>query len=140
MLLIRPALQKDLEFLTSLESLEVDGFSAQSIEEEYLHPASTILVAESKTQIVGFLIYRILENEIEIIRIVVSALHRRQNVGFTLLMQLKQLHPTADAFLEVRNSNLPAINLYKKLGFQSLHVRKKYYRDGEDALVMRRTI
>ena len=39
-------------------------------------------------------------------------------------------------FLEVRSSNTPAINLYKKAGFTNLSVRKKYYDDGEDAVVM----
>ncbi len=38
--------------------------------------------------------------------------------------------------LEVRNSNVPAINLYETFGFKVLSKRKKYYIDGEDALVM----
>jgi ribosomal-protein-alanine N-acetyltransferase len=38
--------------------------------------------------------------------------------------------------LEVRVSNSPAQNLYKKLGFFELQRRKAYYPDGEDAIVM----
>ena len=39
--------------------------------------------------------------------------------------------------LEVRRSNEPAINLYKKFGFEEEGVRKGYYRfGGEDALIM----
>ena len=39
--------------------------------------------------------------------------------------------------LEVRVSNIPAINLYEKFGFSSVGVRKKYYQDNnEDALIM----
>ena len=39
--------------------------------------------------------------------------------------------------LEVRTSNLPAINLYKKYGFETIGVREKYYQDNnEDALIM----
>ena len=38
--------------------------------------------------------------------------------------------------LEVRENNLPAINLYKKMGFETISVRKGYYADGENALVM----
>jgi ribosomal-protein-alanine N-acetyltransferase len=39
-------------------------------------------------------------------------------------------------FLEVRESNFPAINLYKSQGFTQNSIRKKYYQDGENALVM----
>ena len=39
-------------------------------------------------------------------------------------------------FLEVRVSNLPALTLYRKFGFEDLSIRAKYYADGEDALVM----
>jgi ribosomal-protein-alanine N-acetyltransferase len=39
--------------------------------------------------------------------------------------------------LEVRVSNTPAINLYRKLGFEDYGIRKGYYTDtGEDALIM----
>ncbi len=40
------------------------------------------------------------------------------------------------ATLEVRASNLPAQKLYDKLGFDVVGMRRKYYRDGEDGLIM----
>lgn len=42
-----------------------------------------------------------------------------------------------DFFLEVRLSNSPAIKLYESLGMSRVQIRKKYYSDGEDALVMK---
>ena len=42
-----------------------------------------------------------------------------------------------DIFLEVRVSNIPALGLYRKLGFEVLSVRKSYYSEPvEDAYVM----
>ena len=38
--------------------------------------------------------------------------------------------------LEVRKSNYKAINLYSKLGFKNVYIRKNYYQDGEDAILM----
>lgn len=38
--------------------------------------------------------------------------------------------------LEVRAGNAPAIQLYKKLGFAIVGRRQRYYRDGEDGLIM----
>ena len=40
------------------------------------------------------------------------------------------------ASLEVRRSNLPAIALYQELGFHQVAVRRRYYENGEDALLM----
>lgn len=38
--------------------------------------------------------------------------------------------------VEVKSKNFKAINLYIKHGFETLHIRKKYYKDGDDALCM----
>jgi ribosomal-protein-alanine N-acetyltransferase len=40
------------------------------------------------------------------------------------------------SYLEVREHNQPAISLYQKFGFETMYVRKGYYPDGENALVM----
>jgi len=42
----------------------------------------------------------------------------------------------ASSTLEVRAGNLPAKRLYEKLGYEVSGVRKRYYRDGEDGLIM----
>ena len=41
-----------------------------------------------------------------------------------------------DITLEVRVSNDPAIALYRSFGFEEAGVRRRYYQDGEDALIM----
>ncbi len=38
--------------------------------------------------------------------------------------------------LEVKSKNITAINLYQNLGFEKVHERKNYYRDGDTALIM----
>ncbi|MEM4138682.1 MAG: GNAT family N-acetyltransferase, partial [Sulfolobaceae archaeon] len=45
-----------------------------------------------------------------------------------------------EVFLEVRVSNVPAISLYKKLGFREVKVLRYYYADGEDAYLMAREL
>ena len=39
-------------------------------------------------------------------------------------------------YLEVSSSNMPALNLYSRLGFKKVGIRKKYYQDGMDAILM----
>ena len=65
-----------------------------------------------------------------------------QSKGIGSLMLDRIIEINADRgikyfFLEVRTSNLKAVNLYKKLGFKIFMLRKNYYEDnGEDALCM----
>ena len=45
-------------------------------------------------------------------------------------------HAAAKVLLEVRVSNVGALELYRGLGFEEIHRRKRYYDDGEDAIEM----
>lgn len=69
--------------------------------------------------------------------------HRRKGHGRALLSELlryAQREHKRLLLLEVRQSNEPAIRLYRSLGFETTGVRRGYYSDtGEDALEMRIT-
>ncbi|MGN6629402.1 MAG: GNAT family N-acetyltransferase, partial [Candidatus Nitrosocosmicus sp.] len=65
--------------------------------------------------------------------------HRRKNLGEALMIEGINgiiARKGDEIYLEVRSSNLPAISLYEKLGFQTKSLLKSYYRDGEDANLM----
>ena len=47
------------------------------------------------------------------------------------------LPDTKPIMLEVNVKNLPAISLYKKMGFKQISLRKNYY-NTDDAIIMRR--
>lgn len=72
----------------------------------------------------------------------VSEKHRRKKFGFYLLKELINFCADADfefLTLEVRESNTPAINLYKKFGFNEEGRRKNYYTaPKEDAIILTR--
>jgi [ribosomal protein S18]-alanine N-acetyltransferase len=52
------------------------------------------------------------------------------------LLDTAVLRGAVTSTLEVRAGNLPAKRLYEKLGYEVAGVRKRYYRDGEDGLIM----
>ena len=56
----------------------------------------------------------------------------------TLLEGLLRSHAHQAAFLEIRESNQAGMGLYTASGFEVVGRREGYYRDGEDALLMRR--
>lgn len=71
-----------------------------------------------------------------IISIAVHPSYRRRGYGRKLIEHVMGLMG-GFAELQVRKSNEGAINFYKKLGFREIKVLKRYYQDGEDAILMR---
>lgn len=82
--------------------------------------------------------------EMEVYNIAVDEAYRRSGIGKKLLslsLAAGAKNGVVSVFLEVRESNIPAIGLYESLGFVKSGVRKRYYRDtGEDALVYFRSL
>jgi ribosomal-protein-alanine N-acetyltransferase len=78
--------------------------------------------------------------EVHILAIATHPDHRRAGVGAALLghaLAQGRARGCRLATLEVRRGNAPAIALYERAGFRTVHVRARYYQDnGEDALVM----
>jgi len=100
-----------------------------------------------RTEAVGFVLARLAAGEAEILTVAVLRACRRQGLGRRLMdAVLRELHAQrAEAlFLEVDETNAPAIALYRRLGFSQVARREGYYsgpggsRSG--ALVMRRDL
>jgi ribosomal-protein-alanine acetyltransferase len=98
--------------------------------------AFNVMVAERESELAGFMVTRITApGEIEVLNIAVAPEFRRRGIATLLLDSLV----ADEVFLEVRESNLPAQELYRKTGFQIVGRREDYYDDPvETALVMRR--
>ena len=98
--------------------------------------------ADSQTdgQIVAYAFWRLIVDEMHILKIAVTPGLRGQGIASWLLERCFKLsidHGARSAHLEVRPSNKPAVGLYQKLGFEVIGTRPKYYSDTkEDALLM----
>lgn len=102
--------------------------------------ATYAIVATQKNAIIGYAIGWFIERELHIGNIAVR--RDRQGAGFgrELLEDLMREASTRQASyitLEVRASNVKAIALYRRYGFEGIAIKRQYYTDnGEDALVM----
>jgi ribosomal-protein-alanine N-acetyltransferase len=76
--------------------------------------------------------------EVEVFRIATLPTYFRSGVAKFMLSSLFVLFPNKDFFLEVKETNLPARNLYEKVGFEVLEIRKNYYPDQSTAVIMTR--
>ncbi|WP_426996522.1 ribosomal protein S18-alanine N-acetyltransferase [Pseudarthrobacter sp. N5] len=98
------------------------------------------LVAESGAGIVGYAGLMCIEPIADIQTIAVVPEFEGKGVGSALLTELiseSRRRGAADVLLEVRADNPRAQQLYLRFGFEQIHVRPRYYRDGVDALIMR---
>jgi ribosomal-protein-alanine acetyltransferase len=95
-------------------------------------------VAICETRIGGFLVARPLgEGESEVLNLAVSPDFRRKGLGRALLSTLVDGY-RGTIFLEVRESNLAARNLYKSMGFKEISSRPNYYEyPSETAIVLK---
>lgn len=88
----------------------------------------------------GLCFFREVGDDWELLYLFVHPDGRRQGTGRILLqawMDRARDIPVKDLWLEVRVSNHPAISLYESLGFEQSGMRKQYFSDGEDALLMK---
>ncbi|HYZ83989.1 MAG TPA: ribosomal protein S18-alanine N-acetyltransferase [Bryobacteraceae bacterium] len=119
--------------LPSIESIQASSPEASHwYAQDYF--AYNLIVAEIENEVVGFLCWREIAGEGEILNLAVLPTHRRQGIAKVLLQQIPKLERV---FLEVRASNKAAITLYMSHGFRVSGKRLKYYSDPEeDAVVM----
>jgi len=132
----------DLKHIVEIEAASFkDPWPRIAFESELWNSDSMFLKAVIKDNIIAYMILRKLVDEFHIMNIAVAPEHRKKGIAQKLLTYaLENLKGGKLLLLEVRNSNKAAIALYQKNGFTVLHTRKRYYSDGEDAIVMTKEI
>lgn len=119
-------------------------WSRTSIESELSNPLAKYIIAKDMetNQVIGFIGVWIISGEGDITNIGVHPDYRRQNIASGLLNSLINLCKDFDCNLlnlEVRRSNIIAQNLYNKFNFKEIGVRKNYYGNNEDAILMQKS-
>ena len=128
------------EEIEPILSTEFDDFWNSSIlKQELENPNSHYFVAIQNDSIVGFAGVWKAVDEYHITDIVVRKDLRCKGIGSHLLEKLietAKLEKVVSVTLEVNINNVPAKKLYEKYGFQPLGIRKKYYNQTDDAVIM----
>lgn len=106
---------------------------------EYDNPRSSVDLLLEGEELAGYLVSWYLHKELQIMNVATAPTFRRRGVGLALLrqaMERARKRGLERTVLEVRTGNAGAIALYESLGFRRDAVRRRYYVDGEDALLM----
>lgn len=141
---VRPMEFDDLEEVVLLEkTCFTDPWSMETFVHEITknHMASYVVAVDENTnKITGYAGMWIVLDEAHITNVGVLPEYRGKGIGVMLMNRQVKDSIVAGAIkmtLEARVSNEVAINLYKKLGFTQVGIRKRYYEDNnEDAVIM----
>lgn len=138
-LLFRQMVNKDISVVYKIECILFnDPWSEKSFQYELKHNRySYPFIVEENKKIIGYIICWYYMQELHIGNIAVVPDKQRQGIGKYMLEQVFEYFSDFNkAYLEVRESNEKAINLYRTFDFEIMYRRKAYYPNGEDALVM----
>ncbi|TFG17381.1 MAG: N-acetyltransferase [Promethearchaeota archaeon] len=151
--IIRRCTESDLDGVIAVNERELPEdypfFFYKSILDNYPEGFLVACPKEDLSKIVGYIMWRIertpsknslrLINKGHLVSIAVSEEYRRKGIAAALLdssMPAIKIHSINEYVLEVRVSNYGAISLYQKFQYESQGIKKKYYKDGENAYYM----
>lgn len=127
-----------------LDRLALGGlWSAEQWDRELSEPMRPVLGWRRGPLLLALISAWVVVEELQITAVAVHPEHRRRGLARALLEAMLQLGREAGAeraTLEVARSNGAARSLYAGLGFREVAVRRAYYRDGEDALILWRKL
>jgi ribosomal-protein-alanine N-acetyltransferase len=138
---IRPSVPADAKEIAAAESeIFSDPWSERDITDAISQSGSMCYSALSDGKVIAYIIGRQIAPEGEIYRIATLPSHRRRGIAYRLLdyaVKCERGRGLESLFLEVREKNIPARNLYKTYGFREIGMRKNYYKNPTDnAIIM----
>lgn len=142
--MIRKAKVDDIPDLVRIEKQVFEQSLGESFlyDEFLLNPFAHYFVYEINNHIVGYIGYRAIDTQSEMMNFCVDPVYQGKKIGSELLEHTINYLINLGVktiLLEVRVSNVNAINMYKKFGFKQGHIRKKYY-GNEDAYVFMKEV
>lgn len=131
---------QDLENIKDCLLTDFDNFWSYNIlKQELENGKSKYFVAKQENEIVGLAGILLIIDQVNIMNIVVKKDKRNFGIGSLLLEEIirySKIHNATSITLEVNEKNIPAIKLYKKYGFKQVGLRRKYYNNEDNAILM----
>ena len=142
---LRRAIPDDAPLISEAEALIFpDPWSIKDVLATITANGAMCYVAKSDTgELLAYVIGRTIIPEGEIYRVATVPRARRRGIAYRLIdyaLKTEKGHGLESVFLEVREKNVPARNLYRSYGFIEIGARKDYYKDPPDnAILMMKT-
>ena len=143
--IIRRMTEEDVAAVAALEAenfsrpWSYDAFYKTLSDENYI-----VMIAKDTDALLGYCVLLCMGEEADITNVCTAPEARGKGVATVMLNALTEAgeeRGVTEFFLEVRESNVPARNLYTKLGFEEIGLRKNYYDEPkEHAVLMKYTV
>lgn len=142
---IRRVRQEDIKTIASIERVShPEPWSEKMFADELNVQFSNFFAALVDGAIAGYVCFWSIDGESQITNITVAEKLRRKGLGFKLMKYAVEYAAgrlnSKKMFLEARADNKAALGLYGKFGFKKIGIRKKYYSNAGDAVVMEKIL
>jgi ribosomal-protein-alanine N-acetyltransferase len=139
---LRAAATADADALVAIEAAAFGpaSWGGRSVAGGLAERFVSTIVAEDAAGPAGFLMWRVIGDEAEILTLAVAPAQQRRGCARALvaaLLEAARGDGVRSVFLEVDAGKKGAIALYEGAGFSRIARRRRYYKSGADALVMR---
>ena len=135
---IRKLNEKDIDACYDLDSNTISLWSKKQWIDEFKKEGVNVFGLLLSNFLVGICVFQIVLDEAQINFFVVDQKYRKKGFGSLLMLFLiKQceLLSIKKLFLEVSHTNFIADRFYSRFEFSTVGIRRKYYKDGSDALI-----
>ncbi|KGF96467.1 Ribosomal-protein-S18p-alanine acetyltransferase [Prochlorococcus marinus str. MIT 9302] len=138
MLSIKEINEKDIELCYELDSNTISLWSKEQWVQEFKKEGVKVFGLLLSKLVIGICVFHIVLDEAQINFFVVNQKYRKKGFGSYLMnyliKQCKKLN-IHKLVLEVSHTNVVAEKFYNRFDFSTVGIRRKYYKDGSDALL-----
>ena len=141
---IRNIEKTDIPYLVALEEeLLKETVGEEMLASELHNKFARFFVATFNDMVIGYLSCWMVEDTVDIINVVIDKNYQHHGFGQALFSQMEEeakINNCNNIMLEVKENNNQAINFYLKQGYEQISIRKNYYQDHSNALIMKKVI
>ena len=138
MISIQEINEKDIDLCYALDSKTISLWSKKQWTEELKKEGIKVFGLLFSNFIIGLCVFHVVLDEAQINFFVVDQKYREKGFGSYLMSYLIKKCEKLNLnklFLEVSNTNVKAERFYNKFDFNTVGIRRNYYKDGSDALI-----
>ena len=138
MLSVKQINEKDIDICHELDSNTLSLWSKKQWSNELKKEGTRVFGLILTNIVIGICVFQVVLDEAHINFFVVNKKFRKKGFGSYLMVYLIQKCKKLNIkklLLEVSHENVTAENFYNRFDFYTVGIRKKYYKDGSDALI-----
>ena len=143
MIIVEEINPKNSKVCYELDLKSISHWNQNQWENELKKDYVTAIGLYLNKSILGVCVFNRIFDEVEIIYLSVHPSYKRRGLGKKLIFNVFKKCRNENIkriFLEVSIKNKQALSFYNYFGFKTISIRKKYYKDGSDALLKEKNV